>query len=207
MCSLLVNAALKQVNRNSWSTFWTWSSLNPWMSRLQQHSYSSRSLLSWQQIEILMNVGWASLMQLWRGKTAELFFVLMKQLWNGFTFSRAAVLRNVFIFIHHWGVSTSGCVCVLYVKLLYCFIFLCHHWFRLVWCLHTIFQFKISLRTAFPFLLMPTWRFLHLHQRSVWTKQSPAIFLPPRTLRPKRQRYPQRAPEYSAQVSYTLKKL
>lgn len=34
-----------------------------------------------------------------RKNTAELFFVLMKQLWNGFRFSCAAALRNGFIII------------------------------------------------------------------------------------------------------------
>lgn len=148
-----------------------------------------------------------------RKNTAELFFVLMKQLWNGFRFSCAAALRNGFIIIVTeacarpapiWGYvdSFSGSPsCKL--KPRNCPV----HWLSLVWRIRTIFQLQISLRTAFRFLLRLTWRFVQPGLKSVWTKQSPAIFLRSQTLQPKRKHYPQLAPEYSAQVSYTLKRL
>lgn len=154
-----------------------------------------------------------------RKNTAELFFVLMKQLRYGFRFSCDAALRNGFIFTHPWGVCTScrslwhiyfiwsyvdsfsGSSCKLKPRNVSCAL-TC-----LVWCLHTVFQFQISLRTAFRFLLRLTWRFVRPCLKSVWTKQSPVIFLQSQTLQPKRKRYPQQAPEYSAQVSYTLKRL
>lgn len=155
-------------------------------------------------------------MQLWRGKRAELFFVLMKQPWKRLRFRKKWFKKWLHLYTSLRRVHVVQII-VTFMYMRLCWFIL---WFTIMWnetevscpdlalCgVSTPFQFQISLRTAFRFLLMLTWRFVQPCLKSVWTKQNPPIFLRSLTLQPKRKRYPQQTAEYSAQVSYTLKRL